>query len=109
MLLPRFSPPVLRSFGAPTPRTSIAAGLRPQWDPVKCLPCYGQGLALIAGPCDPALMPEDLITCLPAAGLFLNNCQDCVTGPVKDGLCAVLNIARQNGAQVPQVLSNLCR
>ena len=107
MRLPNQSQPVVRGIYAPRP--SFTNRIAPQgcsiWDKIKCV---GEGTALLAGPCDPAGFPEDLITCIPAAALYVHNCEDCIAGTVKSAICDAVNLAQQHGVPIPQALLNFC-
>lgn len=75
---------------------------------IQGMKCAGEGAALVAGPCDPLGMPEDLPVCLPAAAAYLGSCQDCVKAAVKKPICAAAKLASQHGINVPSVIRNFC-
>lgn len=89
---------VLPSTGVTPQGCSIGEGIK----------CGGSGLALLAGPCNPAGFPETLPICLPAAASYVGNCKDCLAAGGKTSICGAVALAETAGISVPSVLKALC-
>lgn len=100
MKLPVQSMPIIRSVSS--------TGVRAEVTSSSCVGCYLKGAALIAGPCDPLGLPEDLPICIPAAAAYVASCADCLGGTVKSAVCGAVHLAEKAGIPIPSSLKAVC-
>lgn len=104
MKLPNQSHAIMKARDFPLLRRRV----QPSCSVFEGLKCAGKFGLLIAGPCDPLGLPEDLPICIPAFASYVSSCEDCIEGAAKTAICAAVSGAEKIGIPVPGVLKSFC-